>query len=143
MQISSSRFYGPATLRIFVSNLSRNAVARQVARKLHSVTWVVSQYLARVASAKGKGKRGGGERGKEKNGRGEATQYFVARSKLVTTDCSNWQHHCKVYHHSSKCSRNFTAVLTSAHAYTSRFSFQRARSPQARPINRVKNTASC
>ena len=65
MQISSSRFYGPATLRIFVSNLSRNAVARQVARKLHSVTWVVSQYLARVASANGKGKRGGGggERG--------------------------------------------------------------------------------
>ena len=32
-------------LRNFFSNLSRNAVARQVAGELHSVTWVVSQFF--------------------------------------------------------------------------------------------------
>ena len=29
----------------FLSNLSHNAVARQAAGELHSVTWVVSQFL--------------------------------------------------------------------------------------------------
>ena len=29
----------------FLSNLSRNAIARQVAGELHSVTWVVSQFF--------------------------------------------------------------------------------------------------
>ena len=36
---------GPVTLCNFLSNLSRNAVARQVAGELHSVTWVVSQVF--------------------------------------------------------------------------------------------------
>ena len=37
--------YGPLTLCNFLDNLSRNAVARQVAGELHSVTWVVSQFF--------------------------------------------------------------------------------------------------
>ena len=36
---------GPVRLRNFLSNLSCNAVARIVAGELHSVTWVVSQFL--------------------------------------------------------------------------------------------------
>ena len=36
---------GPVTLHNFLSNLSRNAIARQVAGELHTVTWVVSQFL--------------------------------------------------------------------------------------------------
>ena len=36
---------GPVTPCNFLSNLSRNAVARQVAGELHSVTWVVSQFF--------------------------------------------------------------------------------------------------
>ena len=38
-------FYGPVTLRNFLSNLSRNGIARQVAGELHSVTWFVSQFF--------------------------------------------------------------------------------------------------
>ena len=37
--------YGPLTLSNFLDNLSRNAVARQVAGELHGVTWVVSQFF--------------------------------------------------------------------------------------------------
>ena len=37
---------------------------------------------------------------------------------LFATDCSNWQHHCIVYHPSSNLSRNFMAVLTRAHVNT-------------------------
>ena len=36
---------GPVTLCNFLSNLSRNAIARQVAGELHNVTWVVSQFF--------------------------------------------------------------------------------------------------
>ena len=77
--------YGPLTLCNFLDNLSRSAVARQVAGELHSVTWVVSQFF-----------------------------FFFF--------CSNWQHHCTVYHPSS----NFTADMTRAHGHTSYFSFRGA-----------------
>ena len=40
-----TKFKGPVTLQNFLSNLFRNAVARQVAGELHSVTWVVSQFF--------------------------------------------------------------------------------------------------
>ena len=36
---------GPVTLCNFLSNLSRNGIARQVAGELHSETWVVSQFF--------------------------------------------------------------------------------------------------
>ena len=58
--------------------------------------------------------------------------FFVARGRctkknialLFATDCSNWQHHCTLFHPSSNLFRNFTAVLTIAHAHTSRFSLR-------------------
>ena len=65
----SSSISVPVTLRNFLSNLSRIAVARQVGGELHSVTWVVSQLLL-----------------------------SVARSVARRISCSNWQHHCTVYH---------------------------------------------
>ena len=43
----------------------------------------------------------------------------VELTLLFAMDCSNWQHHCTVYHPSSNLSRNFTAVLTRVHAHTS------------------------
>ena len=46
--------------------------------------------------------------------------------RIAATHCSNWQLHCTVYHSSSNLSRNFTALLTRAHAHTSSFSFRRA-----------------
>jgi len=39
-------YYGAVTLRNFLSNLSRNAVAQQVARELQSVTGAVSQCFS-------------------------------------------------------------------------------------------------
>ena len=36
----------------FLSNLSRNAVARQVAGELHSVTWVVSHFFVAQSAAR-------------------------------------------------------------------------------------------
>ena len=52
--------------------------------------------------------------------------YEVELSSTFAMDCSNWQHHCTVYHPSSSLSHNFTAVLTRTHAHTSCFSFWRA-----------------
>ena len=40
---------GPVTLCNFLSNLSRNAVARQVAEELNSVTWLVLQFFLHEA----------------------------------------------------------------------------------------------
>ena len=45
---------GSVTLRNFLSNLSLNAVARQVAGELHSVTWVVSQFFVARSVARGR-----------------------------------------------------------------------------------------
>ena len=63
---------------------------------------------------------------------GLSRNFFVARSAAQSRiqlyfsqqDCSNWQHHCTVYHPSSNLSRNFMAVLKRAHAHTSCFSFR-------------------
>ena len=90
---------GPVTLCNFLSNLSRNTVARQVAGELHSVTWVVWQF------------------------------FFVARSVARSITSQRIQQQLATPLHSvssSNLSRNFTAVLTRAHAHTSCFSFRGA-----------------
>ena len=102
LQMTKNRtnFQRLVTLRNF---LFQNAVARQIGGGLHSVTWVVSQYFCCA------------KRCMKQN-----------LALLFATYSSNWQHHCTVYHPSSNLSRNFTAVLTKAHAHTSCFSFRGA-----------------
>ena len=88
---------GPLTLRSFLSNLSCNTVARQVnvAGELCSITWVVSQYYVALRVARSR------------------TQQRIASTGNTTERCITPPATFLTF---------YTAVLTKAHAHTSRFS---------------------
>ena len=99
----------------------RNAVARQVAKELHSVTWVVSQLVFCCCAKR-----------------------CTAKWKLSFTFCSGSQQLAEQYiTPPATFLLIFSAVLTRVHAHTSRFLFQQGALGTRISLSNGKNIASC